>query len=184
MHNSAGFIGEVLLDHSLHIVSSYFFDVIAGILSSGRTGLLYKELVRDKKIAVAAQAGATFPSGKYANLFVLLAVPAPNHTIEENEKAIYEVLERLKKEKVDEATLTRVKTKLRAGLLRQLDSNSGLASQLPFYEVMYGDWRVMFTGLDDIEKVTAEDVQRVVKQYFTDEARTVVHTVKPKGNAK
>jgi predicted Zn-dependent peptidase len=43
---------------------------------------------------------------------------------------------------------------------------------------MYGDWRVMFTGLKDIEKVTAEDVKRVAKQYFTDENRTVVHTVK------
>jgi predicted Zn-dependent peptidase len=155
------------------------FDVIAGILSSGRTGLLYKELVRDKKISLAAQAAASFPSGKYANLFVLFAVPAPNHTVEENEKAIFEVVDRLKKEKVDAATLERVKTKLRAGVLRQLDSNSGLASQLPFYEVMYSDWRVMFTGLDDIEKVTADDVQRVMQQYFINDARTVVHTVKP-----
>jgi predicted Zn-dependent peptidase len=156
------------------------FDVIAGILSSGRTGLLYKELVRDKKLALAAQAGATFPSGKYANLFVLLAVPAQGRTVEENEKAIYEVIDRLKKEKVDEATLKRVKTKLRAGLLRQLDSNEGLASQLPYYEVMYGDWRVMFTGLDDIEKVTADDVQRVIQEYFVPGGRTVVHTVKPR----
>jgi predicted Zn-dependent peptidase len=155
------------------------FDVIQSILSSGRTGLLYKDLVRDKKIALAAQAAPSFPAGKYDNLFVLLAAPTPNHTVEENEKAIYAVLDKLKNEKVDEATLQRVKTKLRAGLVRQLDSNSGLASQLPFYEVMYGDWRVMFTGLDEIEKVTADDVQRVAKQYFVDEARTVVHTVKP-----
>jgi predicted Zn-dependent peptidase len=155
------------------------FDVIAGILSSGRTGLLYKDLVRDKKLALAAQAIASFPSGKYPNLFVFFAAPAPNQTVEENEKAMYAIIERLKTEKVDAATLDRVKTKLRAGLVRQLDSNSGLASQLPFYEVMYGDWRVMFTGLDEIEKVTADDVQRVAKLYFVDEARTVVHTVKP-----
>ena len=32
------------------------FDVIAGILSSGRTGLLYKDLVRDKRIALGVQA--------------------------------------------------------------------------------------------------------------------------------
>ena len=137
--------------------------MIAGILSSGRTGLLYKELVRDKRIALGGQAGATFPSGKYDNLFVLFDVPQSGHTIEENEKAILDIMERLKSEKVDDATLQRVKTKVRAGLIRQLDSNTGLASQLPFYSVMYGDWRVMFTGLKDIEKVTAEDVQRVAK---------------------
>ncbi|HYP08502.1 MAG TPA: insulinase family protein [Bryobacteraceae bacterium] len=155
------------------------FDVVSAILSSGRTGLLYKELVRDKRIALGAQAIAGFPSGKYDNLFVLFDVPAAGHTTEENEKAMLEIVERLKREKVDDATLTRVKTKVRAGLIRQLDSNTGLASQLPFYSVMYGDWRVMFTGLADIEKVTADDVQRVVKQYFTDDNRTVVWTVKP-----
>jgi predicted Zn-dependent peptidase len=48
------------------------------------------------------------------------------------------------------------------------------------YETFYGDWRVMFTGLQDIEKVTADDVQRVAKQYFTNSNRTVVHTVAPK----
>ena len=43
---------------------------------------------------------------------------------------------------------------------------------------------MMFTGLEDIEKVTADDVQRVAKQYFTDENRTVVYTVKPKRTAR
>ena len=100
------------------------FDVIAGILSSGRTGLLYKELVRDKRIALAAQAGASFPSGKYDNLFVLFDVPQAGHTVEENEKAVLDIIERLKREKVDDATLQRVKTKVRAGLIRQLDSNT------------------------------------------------------------
>jgi predicted Zn-dependent peptidase len=160
------------------------FDVIASILSSGRTGLLYKDLVRDKKIALAAQAAASFPSGKYPNLFVMLAVPVAGKTTEENEKAIYSIVEDLKKNKVDEPTLKRVKTKLRASLVRQLDSNSGLASQLPFYEVMYGDWRVMFTGFDDIEKVTADDVQRVMKTYFVDEGRTVVETKKADSGEK
>ena len=45
-------------------------------------------------------------------------MPVVGHTVEENEKAGYEILERLKKEKVDEATLDRVKTKLRAALIR------------------------------------------------------------------
>jgi predicted Zn-dependent peptidase len=156
------------------------FDVIAGILSSGRTGTLYKDLVRDKRIALAAQAAPTFPAGKYDNLFILFNVPQAGHSVEENEKAMDAVVERLKNEKVDAATLDRVKTKVRAGLVRQLDSNTGLASQLPMYETFYGDWRVMFTGLQDIEKVTAEDVQRVAKQYFTNSNRTVVHTVAPK----
>ncbi|HUS06232.1 MAG TPA: pitrilysin family protein [Bryobacteraceae bacterium] len=159
------------------------FDVIAGILSSGRTGLLYKDLVRDQKIALGTFAGASFPSGKYPHLFVLFSVPSPGHTVEENEKSIYAILDGLRKNKVDAATLERVKTKIRAGLLRQLDSNSGLASQLAFYQVEYGNWRTMFTGLEDINKVTADDVQRVARKYFNEAGKTVAFTTKPETEA-
>jgi predicted Zn-dependent peptidase len=160
------------------------FDVISAVLSGGRTGLLYKELVTEKKLALETEAAATVPSGKYPNLFQFFSVPAPDHSIEENEKAIYGILERLKTEKVDAATLERVKTKLRASLIHLLDSNSGLASQLAFYHVEYGDWRTLFTGMDLINKVTADDVQRVVRQYFVDSGRTVAYTHLPAGGAK
>ncbi|MDZ4800460.1 MAG: pitrilysin family protein [Bryobacteraceae bacterium] len=161
-------------------------DVIAGILSSGRTGMLYKDLVRDRKIALGIQAGATFPSGKYPGLFIFFGLPNAGHTVEEIEKGIYESVEKLKTEKVDAETLQRVKTKVRAGQIRQLDSNSGLAQQLPFYAVNYGDWKYMIKGIDDIDKVTAEDVQRVAKQIFVAEKRTVVWSeqAKAQGGAK
>ena len=156
------------------------FDVLSFILSSGRTGMLYKELVRDKKIALGAQAQSSFPGSKYPNLFLFFVAPSLGRTIEENEKACYEILERLKTEKVDEETLNRVKTKIRASVIRGLGSNSGMAEQLAYYYVNYGNWRKLFTAIDDIGKVTAEDVQRVAREYFTPATRTVVYTVIPK----
>ena len=56
---------------------------------------------------------------------------------------------------------------------RQLASNSGLAAQLTFYHVLTGDWRNLFRQLDKIDKVTAEDIQRVAREYFTTKNRTV-----------
>ncbi len=155
------------------------FDVISGILASGRTGLLYRELVRDKKLSLAAISAASFPGSKYPNLFVFLLAPAIGHNVDDNLKAFYELLDRFKNEKVDQETLARVKTKTRAGLIRQLDSNSGLASLLTNYYANYGDWRKLFTSIDDIDKVTADDVQRVAKKYFVNDSRTVVFTVAP-----
>jgi predicted Zn-dependent peptidase len=160
------------------------FDVINGVLDAGRTGLLYQELVRDKRIALSAVSTATFPAGQYPNLFLVWVTPSSGHTVEENEKAVYDIIERLKVQKVDDQTLARVKTKVRAGLIRQLDSNAGMASQLAFYHVNYGDWRKLFTGLEDINRVTADDVQRVVRQYFTESARTVASTVPPRAKPK
>ena len=155
------------------------FDVISSILSSGRTGRMYTEMVRDKQIALAAGASATFPSAKFNSSFLVYSAPNSGHSIEESEKSIEGILEGLKKEKVDEATLERVKTKIRAGLIRQLASNGGLASQLAFYHVNYGDWRMLFKGIEIINKVTADDVQRVAGKYFDKKTRTVAYLVKP-----
>ena len=155
------------------------FDVLNEILSGERTGLFYTELVRDKQIALAAGAESSFPGGKYPSLFILFLVPNMGHSVEENEKAAYQIIERLKTEKVSDETLNRIKTKVRASLIRRLDSNSGMAEELTSYYVNYGDWRKLFTSIDEIAKVTADDVQRVAREYLIPDTRTVAYTVAP-----
>src|SRR5579862_8785434 len=49
-------------------------DVLEDILSGGRTGMIYKEMVRDKKLALGAEIAASFPAGKYPNLFLFFVV--------------------------------------------------------------------------------------------------------------
>jgi predicted Zn-dependent peptidase len=155
------------------------FDVIALMLFSGRTGLLYEEMVRDKKISLVARAGATFPDGRYPNLFVFTLAPAQGHTTEENQKALDELVERFKAKKADAETLARVKANARARVISRLDSNAGLASLLATYHASYGNWRKLFTAIDDLNKVTADDVQRVAQTYFIPANRTLVYSVQP-----
>jgi predicted Zn-dependent peptidase len=149
------------------------FDAITDIMGVGRTSRLYKSLVKEKKIAVAASGFQGWPGNKYAGLFLFYAVPARGHTNQECEQAIYAQIEKLKTEPVSAEELQKAKTRSRAGLIRQLDSNSGLAAQLTFYEVVGGDWRNMFRQLDKIDRVKAEDIQHVARKYFTTKNRTV-----------
>jgi predicted Zn-dependent peptidase len=155
------------------------FDIISLILSSGRTGIMYKELVQDRKIALAAQAIATYPDGRYPNLFAFLLVPSVGHTVDEGLKALDDLLSRFQAQKVDAETLARVKTKARAGVIRRLDNNAGLAQMLATYYASYGDWRKLFTSIDDLNRVTADDVQRVARQYFVLPSRTVAYIAQP-----
>jgi len=122
---------------------------------------------------VAAAGFPGFPGNKYPNLFLFYAVPTRGHTNEENEEAMLAEIERLKTELVTEEELQRAKSRARARLVARLDSNSGLASQLAAYQVLTGDWRNRFRTLDDIDKVTREDIQRVANTYFTERNRTV-----------
>ena len=149
------------------------FDAITEIAGIGRTSRLYKSLVKEKKVAVAASGFPGMPGNKYPALFLFYAVPARDHTNQECEEAIYAEIDKLKTVPVLPEELAKAKTRSRASLIRQLDSNSGLASLLTFYDVVTGDWRNLFKQLDDIDKVTAEDIQRVAKQYFTTKNRTV-----------
>jgi predicted Zn-dependent peptidase len=155
------------------------FDVVSSLLAGGRTGIIYKDMVRDKRISLAAGASASFPAAKYPNLFLFYVFPSLGHTVQDNEQALSQLLEQFKNEKVDAESLARVKTKTRASLIHRLDSNAGLAELLTSFYVNYGDWRKVFTSLDDVDKVTADDVQRVARKYFVSNTRTTAFDFQP-----
>jgi predicted Zn-dependent peptidase len=114
-----------------------------------------------------------FPGDQYENIFLLYALTAPGHTVDDIAAAFAQELERLRQEPVKPEELERVKTQARAGLLRSLSSNSGMASLLTEYEAKTGRWRNVFKELEAIDAVTAEDVQRVAQETFQVERRTV-----------
>ena len=55
-----------------------------------------------------------------------------------------------------------------------MSSNRDLAGLLALYSASYGDWRKLFTALDDLNQVKAEDVQRAANRYFVATGRTTV----------
>jgi predicted Zn-dependent peptidase len=151
------------------------FDAVQDVLASGRTSRLYRSLVQDKKIAVAAGGFPGFPGEKYPNLFLFFAFSTPGHNNAENEAAMLAEIDKLKTELVSEEELERVKRRARAQLVRQLSSNSGLARQLAYYQVLTGDWRNLFRQLQAIDAITRKDIQRVAQTYFTALNRTVAY---------
>ena len=87
------------------------YDVIGQVLSAGRTSRFYRGLVRDRQVAVTAQARGGFPGNRYPNLFFISAVPARGHSTDEVQTALRAELERLKNEDVSDDELARVKTR-------------------------------------------------------------------------
>jgi predicted Zn-dependent peptidase len=148
------------------------YDVLADLLSKGRTSRLYRSLVRDKRIALAAQ-GGSFPGSKYPSLFYFFAAPTQGHTAEEMAKPIHEEIEKLKTHDVTDEELQSIKTRAKADLIRGLGNDQGLAIQLGDYQALYGDWRELFRQIEEIEKVTKADIRRVANLTFREENRTV-----------
>ena len=158
---------------SLNDTDNAVYDIIGSLLSDGRTSRLYKSLVEEKQLALAAQGFSGFPGDKYPNLMLFYALTAPGRSVDEVAAALREQIESLKAKPVSARELERVKTNARAGLLRSLDSNMGMAQQLLEYEVKTGSWKNLFAQLEKIEAVTAQDIMRVAKETFVSENRTV-----------
>ncbi len=149
------------------------YQLISSILSDGRTSRLYRSLVEEQQIALNAQFSNGFPGDQFPNLLLFYALTAPGHDVDEIAVALKAELDRLKAEPVSTEELDRVKTQARAGLLRTLSSNRGMASLLPEYEAKTGSWRNLFEELKAIDQVTAADIQRVANETFRTENLTV-----------
>jgi predicted Zn-dependent peptidase len=149
------------------------YELIASLLSDGRTSRLYQSLVSSQKIALGVQGNIGFPGSQYPNLILFYALTAPGHSLEQVAAALQQEIGRLRTELVPSEELERVKKKARTGLLRSLDSNSGMAQSLLEYQVKTGDWRNLFRQVEAIAAVTPTDIQRVARATFTPENRTI-----------
>lgn len=149
------------------------YSALTDIFSNGRTSRLYRSLVRDQRIALAAEGFSGFPGVKFPGLFAFYALPMQGHTAEEMGTAIHKELDKLKTTDVSDAELERFKARAQADLLRSLGDNAGLAAQLADYQTRFGDWREMFRELQQINAVSKADVRRVANETFVEKNRTV-----------
>ncbi len=152
-------------------------SVMESILAGGRTSRFYKTIYEEKQLTASAPQMYTGPGDRYDNLTVIVAEPRHPHTLEEVEKAILEELDKLKSDPVTERELQRVKNQIDANMIRSLGSNVGIAFQVGFSQIFYGDYRLMFRNIERTKQVTAEDIQRVADKYMTAKNRTVAYRV-------
>jgi predicted Zn-dependent peptidase len=150
----------------------YVFDVISSILGQGRTSRLYKKLVIEKQLA--SEIGVfDAPGDRFPNLYLINANPRAPHTVAEVETAILAELELLKSEPVSQRDLQRVLNRIEFEEARRMGTNGGLARNLTEYEAVTGSWRYLTGYRSRVAGVTAADIQRVAREYFTRENRMV-----------
>lgn len=149
----------------------YPLDVLTAIALRGQSARLYQRVVDKDQLALSVFGGAD--TSFDPSLFTIGAQPKAGVAPEAVEKAIYEELDKIKTGGVTEQELAKAKNILLADFYRTMKTINGKANAIGTYEVFFGDYNKLFTAADDYAKVTAADVQRVAKLYFTDKNRTV-----------
>ena len=153
-------------------------DALVNIIGEGRSSRLYTTLVKEKKIAAQSDCGK--PRTKYPGLIIFWAVTTPGHTSEECLKQIDEEIEKIKKESVTPDELKKFKRSTIKGLIDGMESNSSMARQLTFYDVVRGDWRLLFDQVNTVQALTVEDVKRVANKYLKINNRTIAEIIPEK----
>jgi predicted Zn-dependent peptidase len=161
------------------------YDAIDDILTNGRTSRLFRSLVRDKQIAVSVGAYAAYPGDKYPHLWLAYGVPGRGVSNQTIQQALREEFDKLKTQDVSDEELARFRTRAKAGLLRSLNNNLGLAMHMTDYHMLFGDWRELFRDIRRFDQVTKDDIRRVAKVLFQPTNRIVgmIETVPPPGVA-
>jgi zinc protease len=150
---------------------SYVLEMIATILSGGKSSRLYQSLVREKRLVLSADADHSLTS-RDPSLFTLAADILPEKEVTEVEKAFDEEVERLQKEPVGKQELEKAINQLEASFIFAQDSLFYQAMLLARYEITLS-WKAIDDYLPSIRKVSPEDIQRVAKKYLTPDNRTV-----------
>ena len=153
----------------------YALQALETILFSGQSSRMYKRLVDKDQLALSVGGGSDFAFDP--TLFEVSAQPKAGVDPAAVEKAIYEELDRVKADAVTSEELEKAKNILLSGFYRTINTISGRSNAIGTYEVFFGDYRKLFTAAEDFAKVTTADVQRVAKQYFTADNRTVATLV-------
>jgi predicted Zn-dependent peptidase len=157
---------------AVHDADRPALDVVAKLLTGGRSAYLSERLVRDEEIATTVDADLSW--SKFEDLFVIDAQARPGRTADELLRSLTAALRALGEAPVDERALARAKRQMRSDYVRGLQRVSGKANQLGFFDVVFGDYRAMFALEQQWNAVTAADVQRVVRTYLVPARRTVV----------
>jgi zinc protease len=154
---------------------SYPLHIAAKVLSDGQSSRIYKKLVYDTQMAVAAFGQANLIEDP--NLFYVVGIVQPGHTTEEVANALIAELDRLKAEPITEHELQRTKNQFARDYILGRERDQDKALQLAHAVVIHHDIKTADGEFDIFQNITASDVQRVARTYFTPENRLVLTIV-------
>jgi len=155
------------------VVERFILRVANAILSAGESSRLYNALVYTQQIA--AEVFSDENALEDAGLFIVGAILSEGKKPEDVEKALLAEIKKLQDEAVPVAELEKAKNQLITNQLRERETSNGKALALGEAAVLLGDPARVNTDLARLQAVTAADVQRVMKKYFTDENRFVLY---------
>jgi zinc protease len=151
-------------------------SVLNEVLFGGKSSRLYRSLVLEHELASEVR-GSASPS-RDPGLYEIWVSLREGKSAREALAIVDEALLRMAREEVRPEELDKAKNRLELGFLHGMETVSGKAEQLGFYELVLGDGTRVFSQLAAYRAVTAEALRSVAARLLVPTRRTTIF-VKP-----
>ncbi len=150
-------------------------SVAAELLFGGRSARVTRKLVYEKELATEARGSvhALREPGLFEIWFALRPGKKANAALSILETEI----DTLAKGRIAKRELDKIRAQVELAFLSDMESASGKAEQLGFYESTCGHSKWLFKRLEQLRAVTVKDVARVSKTYLQTSQRTRIHVL-------
>lgn len=170
----AGFHVPSLLDEDYPAL-----QMLAELLSAGRSSRLYRRVREEKQLVTSVSADLL--AEKWPGFF-LVAATMPRAKWEPACTAIFAEMERFKHERAHDEELEKARRQVERSIFKELETMEGQASSLGYYQLL-GDYQLADRHREAIKRVTAERVMEVARKYFhPDNLSLIAYTPKENGN--
>jgi len=146
-------------------------SAITEILSSGKSGRLYKKLV-DEKNMVNQIYGYNMDL-KSSGIFLFLAVCNPDIKAEDVEKEILEEIENIKNGSISQEELEKVKINTKADFIYSIERSHSLAG-LFGSAFAKGNIKPLLEYEEKFDKITTKDITAIANRYFDNNVSTTI----------
>jgi zinc protease len=154
-----------------NLADAFALEIASEILSDGKSSRLYKDLIVDKQSVVDISAEYDMTSFD-PNLFWISGQLRPGVKTDDVIAEADKQIAALRDTPVTTEELQRAKNLEQSSFVYGQDSIFEEAELLGVYQ-MLGDYHMIDNYLSQIDRVTADDVQRVAKKYLVNSNRTV-----------
>jgi len=155
---------------------AYPLHILAKVLSDGQSSRIYRSMVYEKQLALAAFGEAKLI--EHPNLMYAVAIVAPGKTNEDVLKELTAQIDAMKTTPITAEELSRAKRQFARDYILGRETVQQKALHLAHAVVIHDDVKTADGEFDLFQNVTIADVQRVARTYFTPESRFVI-TINP-----